>query len=86
MEKAWNKAILKDIDVKMGLTHATIYLLKGNFKMAMQANPTVFLWVIVLTLFFVDRYIHKLKIKIFPYLFIIASIITIAWYLFLLLN
>lgn len=65
-----------------GLTHATIYLLTGNFEKAIQANPTVFLWLTTIMLFIVDRYIHKLKIKVFPYIFIITGSITIIWYIF----
>jgi hypothetical protein len=63
-----------------GLTHATIYLLTLNFKQAFNSNPTVLLWLITLIFFTFDRYIHKLKFKIFPYLFIIVGIITIVWY------
>lgn len=64
-----------------GLTHATIYLLMGNFKKALSANPTVLLWLGTIFLFFFDRYIHPIKFKVFPYLFSIVSIITIVWYI-----
>ena len=65
-----------------GLTHATIYMFKGQFINAFHANYTVFLWWILAILFFVDRYIHKFKFKIFPNLFIIVSGITIIRYIF----
>lgn len=64
-----------------GLTHATIYMFKGQFTNAFHANYTVFLWWILAILFFVDRYIHKFKLKIFPNLFIIVSGITIIRYI-----
>ena len=63
-----------------GLTHATIYLLSGRFDMAMKTNPTVILWIIVIGLFFVDRYIFHFNKKIFPKYFIVVCIITIIWY------
>lgn len=64
-----------------GLTHATIYLFTGNIKKALSYNPTVLIWVFVILLFLFDRYIYKLKINIFPFFFIAASLITITWYL-----
>lgn len=63
-----------------GLTRATIHLVTGNFKEAMLLNPTVFLWLTIIVLFVIDRYIYKLKIKIFPHCFIIVALITIFWY------
>lgn len=63
-----------------GLTHATIYMLKGDFIKAFNANYTVFLWWGLLILAFIDRYIHKLKIKVFPNLFIFVCIITMFRY------
>lgn len=65
-----------------GLTHATIYLITGRWKDAFMANPTVLLWLSCIALFFIDRYIYKLKIKIFPYFFIVVGIITFIWYVF----
>lgn len=64
-----------------GLTHATIYMFKGQLMNAINANYTVFLWWILAILFFVDRYIHKFKFRIFPNLFIIVSGITIIRYI-----
>ena len=63
-----------------GLTHATIYLFTGNFRMAFSANPTVLLWLTIIFLFGWDRYIHPLNMKMFPYGFIVVGIITFAWY------
>lgn len=60
-----------------GLTHATIFMFKGQFINAFKANYTVFLWWMLVILFFVDRYIYKLKIKIFPNFFIIVCSITL---------
>ncbi len=65
-----------------GLTHATIYVFMGEFSKAFSANPTVLLWLITIFLFALDRYIYSLKIKIFPYFFILVGIITIVWYCF----
>lgn len=63
-----------------GLTHATIYLFTGKIKESLDANPTCIFWLITIFLFIIDRYIKQLKIKPFPYLFIITAIITITWY------
>lgn len=63
-----------------GLTHATLYLINFNIKSAFMSNPTVFLWIPCIFLFIFDRYIQKLKINIFPALFLITGIITIFWY------
>ncbi len=65
-----------------GLTHATFYLFTFNIESALKSNPTVFLWIPSIFLFIYDRYIHKLKIDIFPALFIIVGIITIFIYFF----
>ena len=64
-----------------GLTHATIYMIKGQFLNAIQANYTVFLWWVFIILFFLDRYVHKLKINIFPTVLIIVSAITLLRYI-----
>jgi hypothetical protein len=63
-----------------GLTHATISLFTLNFKKAIYYNPTVFIWIPTIILWAIDRYIHNIKIKPFPYLFIITGIITVIWY------
>ena len=65
-----------------GLTHATLYLFMGKFKESFLANPTALFWIISIVLFLFDRYIYKIKIKVFPYLFIIVGIITIIRYVF----
>lgn len=63
-----------------GLTHATFYFFIGRFSEAFLFNPTVLLWIVTIFLFIFDRYIYKLKIQVFPYFFIVVSIITIIWY------
>lgn len=63
-----------------GLTHATIYMLKGQFIDAFNANYTVFLWWGFIILFVIDRYVHKLKIKVFPNLLIIVTSVTLIRY------
>ena len=65
-----------------GLTRAAIALFTLNIKKSLEFNSTCILWLITILLFIIDRYIKKLSIKPFPYLFIIVSIITIIWYLF----
>lgn len=52
----------------------------GNIELYLNSNPTAIIWIISILLFLVDRYIKKLKINIFPLLFIIAGITTIIWY------
>lgn len=69
-----------------GLTRAFISLLKGDISGAIHYNNTVFFWVITIILFILDRYIKPLKIKPFPVLFIITSIITIIRYILMIFN
>ena len=64
-----------------GLTRATIALLKGDISKSLHLNYTCILWLISIALFLIDRYIKPLKIKPFPVLFIITSIITLIRYL-----
>lgn len=68
-----------------GLTRATIALLKGNIHESLHYNYTCILWIITIILFVIDRYIKKLKIRPFPTLFVITSIITIIRYLLIVL-
>lgn len=74
------KAFFKIDCPACGLTHATIYLLQGRWHDSLVANPTCILWLSGIGLFIIDRYIHPLRIKPFPYLFIIIGIITLVWY------
>ena len=78
------KAITKIPCPACGLTHATIYLLTGRLKESLNANPTCILWLITIFIFSYDRYIKQTKIKPFPFLFIIVSIITIIRYILIL--
>ena len=64
-----------------GLTRATIALLKGDISKSLHYNYTCILWIITFVLFAIDRYIKPLKIKPFPTLFVITSIITIIRYI-----
>lgn len=64
-----------------GLTHASIYLFIGQIKKSLEANPTAILWIIAIIAFFIDRYIKKIKVKIFPTFFTIIGVITIAVYI-----
>ena len=76
--------ILFNIDCPgCGLTRATIALLKGNIRESFTYNPTCILWLSSILLFIVDRYIKKLWIKPFPFLFIFTSVITLIWYFFI---
>ena len=65
-----------------GLTHATIHLITGNFSLAIQDNPTVFIWIPYIVLCFINRYIYKLKLKLFPAGLILVCILTLLWYIF----
>jgi len=60
-----------------GLTHATIYMVTGHFIKAFDANYTVFLWWGLIIILFIDRYIHKFRIKVFPYFVAFVAIITL---------
>lgn len=64
-----------------GLTHAFIYLFIGQLDLSIKYNPTAILWIIAILFFCINRYIRKTIIKAYPYLFIIASISTILWYI-----
>lgn len=75
------KAILKINCPGCGLTHATIYLLKGQFSNAIEANYTVFFWWAFIIIFVIDRYFYKFKIKIKPIMFASVCIITMLRYL-----
>lgn len=66
-----------------GLTRATISLLKGDIAKSLEYNYTCPLWLITFFLFFFDRYVKPLKIKVFPSLFIITSIVTLIRYVLL---
>lgn len=63
-----------------GLTHASVYLITGRIKDAIEANYSIFFWWTFFITFFIDRYIHPLKIKPFPYILIIACIVTMIRY------
>lgn len=65
-----------------GLTRATLALLRGDIYSSLNYNPTCILWLLTILFFIIDRYIKKLFIKPFPYLFIIVSLITIVWFIF----
>lgn len=69
-----------------GLTHATIYMLTGKFSDAINANYTVFLWWGLIILFLIDRYIHKLEIKVFPDMTSVVAMITIIRYIIIISN
>ena len=60
-----------------GLTHATIYMITGQFKKTIDTNYTVFLWWGIIVILFINRYIKKIRIKVLPYLVIAVAIITL---------
>ncbi len=65
-----------------GLTHASIYLFTGKIKQSFEANLTCILWIIAIILFFIDRYVHKLKFNFFNVYLIITALITITVYIY----
>ena len=69
-----------------GLTHACVYLLTGNIHKSLLYNQAAIFWIISIILFSYDRYIRTLRIKPFPVLFVITSIITMAFYIFRILK
>ncbi len=69
-----------------GLTHSAFYILTGRVNLAISSNPTIFLWMPTFFLWIIDRYIKPLKIKPFPVLFIISSLVTLIWYFFVTIH
>ena len=69
-----------------GLTHASIYLFEGRFHDAIHANYSVFFWWIFFIAFAIDRYVHPLRIKPFPVIFIVACIVTILRYIIIIVT
>lgn len=65
-----------------GLTHASIYMFMGDFKKSLETNPTAFFWIMSIVLFVVDRYVHKMKFRVFSNLFVVSAIISVVWYLY----
>lgn len=64
-----------------GLTRAILSFLKGDIIKSFEYNYTYPFWIITIVLFMIDRYFYKLKVKPFPTLFIITSIITLLRYI-----
>ena len=64
-----------------GLTRAFESLLVGDISSSLHYNYTCILWIITILLFIIDRYIKKIKIKLFPALWVIVSVITVIRYL-----
>ena len=64
-----------------GLTRASLLILTGRFSESLSYNPTAIFWIISIACFIIDRYVKKLRIKPFPIMFILTSLITIIWYL-----
>ncbi len=65
-----------------GITHSMCYIATGHFVEAINMNWTAFLWIAFAIIFVIDRYIHKFKFKVMPYLFIIVCILTMIRYIF----
>ena len=66
-----------------GLTHALIYLITGRFQDAINANYSIFFWIILAILFFIDRYVKKLNKYIIPVFIAITFIVTFVRYILL---
>ena len=69
-----------------GLTHATYYLVTGQWKNAFDANYTIFLWWPFLILCFIHRYVHPFKRNIIVPSLVFVCIVTIMRYILLFLN
>ncbi len=65
-----------------GVTHATYYIFTGNFVEAIRINWSAFFWIAFFVIFFIDRYIHKFKIKVMPNMLILVCIVTFVRYIF----
>lgn len=63
-----------------GLTRACLLLFIGRFNESFSYNPTAIFWIVSIACLIIDRYIKELKIKPFPFMFIITSMITLLWY------
>ena len=80
------KAIFKINCPGCGLTHAFFYLLTGRLKDAIYANYSIFLWLPLIILLFINRYIKKLNKYVIPIFFGLTAIVTIARYILLFLK
>ncbi len=69
-----------------GATHAMYYTFTGQFKKAIEANWSAFFWIIFFIAFFIDRYVHKLRIKPIPYMLIVSGAITYIRYILILMK
>ena len=65
-----------------GLTRSFLSLITFNFHDVFKYNAMIFLWILTIILFIIDRYFKNLKIKPFPTIFIIVSIITLLYYIY----
>lgn len=65
-----------------GLSRAVICLFTFRFKKSLYYNKSAIFWLITIGLFLIDRYFYSLKLKPFPTLFIITSIVTLIVYIF----
>ena len=57
----WFKIVTNIPCPACGLTRASVSLLRGDISKTIEYNSSVFLWWITIILFFIDRYIHKIK-------------------------
>ena len=75
------KAIFNIDCPSCGLTHATVYILKGQFINAFNSNYSIFLWLPLIILVAIDRYIHKFKENIVLPTLILVCFITLLRYI-----
>lgn len=69
-----------------GLTHAFFALLRGDFIKSLNYNPSLIFWLSFFLLFFYDRYLCKLKFRIFPNYLVFVCLFTIICYIIKILN
>ena len=65
-----------------GLTHATVFLVTGRVKEAIEANYTVFGWWLIIILLIINRYVHKLNKAFLGITLGTVTAITIIRYLY----
>lgn len=69
-----------------GMTRAVFYILTGQIKRGMNLNPAAPLWILLLIVFFVERYVRGRKSGDIKILLVVVVLVTFAIYLYRMKN